>query len=168
MASFPEPVCSSEPLLFNDAAFTSKLPVDISPELLIAPVCWSCNVSRLLSTPLLFKVLLFSVAVSRELAIVPELSTSKPLVTMLTLPWLAIRLPELIRLPLLSSCKPPVSDAMILPALVTPMPFSVPIRRILPAYMAPRAETSSATPVVWLLLFAAFLEVITVSLVSSS
>ena len=35
--------------------------------------------------------------------------------------------------------------APMLPALRTPTPASVPIRRILPAYMPPRLETSSAT-----------------------
>ncbi len=56
----------------------------------------------------------------------------------------ALRVPRLVMLPSALTTTSP-ADAPIFPALCTPTPFSVPSRRILLAYMPPRAATSMAT-----------------------
>lgn len=79
-------------------------------------------------------------------AAVPSLMMSRPLRTDRSVA--ACRRPDgrILTSPLALTLRVPVRAAR-LPPTFTPTPASVPIRRMLLAYMPPRAATSSATPV---------------------
>ena len=145
-ARLPLPVCSIRPWLLSVSVVRLTCPALRVPVLVVV-VLVMVPCERALISPLLVKLLLSSCTPCWLLAMVPLLVMALPL-TFTVAPSLAPIKPVLVRLPWASKLK--LLLALISPALVTPKPLSVPIRRILPAYIPPRLETSKATPVAWL------------------
>ena len=96
--------------------------------------------------PELFRWLVVKAILPLSLLMVPKFSSVEVLICSLSLPAMV---PLLIRLPLISKLRglaPSLPVLKMIPALFTPKPWLVPIKRILPAYMPPKAEMSKATP----------------------